>query len=72
MNSTHADALFFGATRDLACKKISPALDAMLTRGQLDAAVIGVARSGWDLDLLKTRARTSLENEINALRPGHQ
>ena len=43
-----SDALvFFGATGDLACKKIYPALQAMVWRGQLDMPIIGVARSGW-------------------------
>ncbi len=62
MNPTHSDALvFFGATGDLAYKKIFPALQAMLKRGHLDVPVIGVAKTGWDLDQLKARARDSLE-----------
>src|SRR3989449_2733299 len=62
MNSTHSDALvFFGATGDLAYKKIFPALQAMLKRGHLDVPVIGVAKTGWNLDQLKARARASLE-----------
>ena len=62
MNATHSDALvFFGATGDLAYKKIFPALQAMLKRGHLDAPVIGVAKTGWNLDQLKARARESLE-----------
>ena len=40
-----ADAfVFFGATGDLAYKKIFPALQAMIKRGNLDVPVIGVAR----------------------------
>ncbi len=36
MNSNHSDALvFFGATGDLAYKKIFPALQAMLKRGHV-------------------------------------
>src|SRR5467141_256018 len=64
MNSaaTHSDALvFFGATGDLAYKKIFPALQAMLTRGNLDVPVIGVAKTGGKLDQLKASARDSLE-----------
>jgi glucose-6-phosphate 1-dehydrogenase len=62
MNNAHSDALvFFGATGDLAYKKIFPALQAMLRRGHLDVPVIGVAKAGWDLDQLKARARDSLE-----------
>jgi glucose-6-phosphate 1-dehydrogenase len=61
-NSTHADTLvFFGATGDLAYKKIFPALQAMVKRGTLNVPVIGVARGGWNLDKLKDRAKDSLE-----------
>ncbi len=57
-----SDALvFFGATGDLAYKKIFPALQAMIRRGTLDMPVIGVAKAGWNLDRLKARARDSLE-----------
>ena len=42
-----SDALvFFGATGDLASKKIFPALQAMVKRGHLDVPVIGVAKAG--------------------------
>jgi glucose-6-phosphate 1-dehydrogenase len=59
---SHSDALvFFGATGDLAYKKIFPALQSMLKRGHLDVPVIGVAKAGWNLDQLKARAKDSLE-----------
>src|SRR3974390_115863 len=62
MNSTHSDTLvFFGATGDLAYKKIFPALQAMIKRGTLSVPVIGVAKAGWNLDQLKDRAKESLE-----------
>jgi glucose-6-phosphate 1-dehydrogenase len=62
MDTGHSDALvFFGATGDLAYKKIFPALQAMAKRGRLNVPVIGVARSGWDLDRLRARARDSVE-----------
>src|ERR1700722_12777628 len=62
MSDSHSDALvFFGATGDLAYKKIFPALQAMIKRGHLDAPVIGVAKAGWNLDQLKARAKDSLE-----------
>ncbi|MEP7208846.1 MAG: glucose-6-phosphate dehydrogenase [Casimicrobiaceae bacterium] len=58
----HADALvFFGATGDLAYKKIFPALQAMVKRGRLDVPVIGVAKAGWNLEQLQARARDSVE-----------
>jgi glucose-6-phosphate 1-dehydrogenase len=62
MDTNHSDALvFFGATGDLAYKKIFPSLQAMLKRGHLDVPVIGVAKAGWSLDQLKARAKDSLE-----------
>ena len=62
MAAEHCDALvFFGATGDLAYKKIFPSLQAMLKRGNLNVPVIGVAKSGWNLDQLKARAKDSLE-----------
>jgi glucose-6-phosphate 1-dehydrogenase len=62
MSALHSDALvFFGATGDLAYKKIFPALQAMVKRGHLNVPVIGVAKAGWNLDQLKARARDSLE-----------
>jgi glucose-6-phosphate 1-dehydrogenase len=61
MTTQHSDALvFFGATGDLAYKKIFPALQAMVKRGSLDVPVIGVAKSGWTIDQLKDRAKDSL------------
>ncbi|HWX20737.1 MAG TPA: glucose-6-phosphate dehydrogenase, partial [Candidatus Binatia bacterium] len=62
MNSSHSDTLvFFGATGDLAYKKIFPALQAMVKRGTLNLPVIGVAKAGWNLDQLKARAKDGLE-----------
>src|ERR1700756_2280387 len=62
MTSIQSDALvFFGATGDLAYKKIFPALQAMVKRGHLNVPVIGVAKAGWNLDQLRARAKDSLE-----------
>src|SRR5665213_4377733 len=62
MSNVHSDALvFFGATGDLAYKKIFPALQSMVKRGNLNVPVIGVAKAGWNLDQLKARAKDSLE-----------
>ena len=50
MNIPHSDALvFFGASGDLAYKKIFPSLQAMVKRGHLDVPVIGVAKAGWNV-----------------------
>lgn len=60
---TSSDALvFFGATGDLAYKKIFPALQKLAKRGILDIPVIGVAKSGWNLQQLRERARSSVED----------
>src|ERR1700740_2603106 len=62
MTNFHSDALvFFGATGDLAYKKIFPSLQAMVKRGNLNIPVIGVAKAGWTLDQLRARAKDSLE-----------
>jgi glucose-6-phosphate 1-dehydrogenase len=60
MNQLQSDALvFFGATGDLAYKKVFPALQEMIKRGTLAVPVIGVAKSGWNLPQLQARARDS-------------
>jgi glucose-6-phosphate 1-dehydrogenase len=60
--NSHSDAfVFFGATGDLAYKKIFPALQAMVKRGHLNVPVIGVAKAGWTLDQFRARAHDSLE-----------
>ena len=62
MNNSHSDTLvFFGATGDLAYKKIFPALQAMVRRDTLNVPIIGVAKAGWNLDQLKARAKDSVE-----------
>ena len=56
-----SDALvFFGATGDLAYKKIFPSLQGMIQHGTLSVPVIGVAGSGWTIEQLRDRARASL------------
>jgi glucose-6-phosphate 1-dehydrogenase len=58
MQANLSDAfVFFGATGDLAHKKIFPALQNMVKQGSLQVPVIGVAKSGWNLDQLRDRAR---------------
>src|SRR5690242_941953 len=62
MTQSAGDALvFFGATGDLAYKKIFPALHRMARRGNLNIPVIGVAKSGWTIDQLRARAEESVE-----------
>jgi glucose-6-phosphate 1-dehydrogenase len=62
MSAPRSDAfVFFGATGDLAFKKIFPALNAMVKRDGMDLPIIGIARAGWNLDKLRERARASIE-----------
>ena len=56
-----ADALvLFGATGDLMQRKIYPALQALVRRGELDVPVIGVARGRWSVERLRALIRDSL------------
>lgn len=62
MTEARSDALvLFGATGDLMHRKIYPALQALVQRGELNVPIIGVARTGWNLDRLRARVRDSLE-----------
>ena len=62
MSNGKADALvFYGATGDLAYKKIFPALQGMIRRGALDVPIIAVAKEPWTVEQLRARARDSLE-----------
>lgn len=61
MATQRSDALvFFGATGDLAYKKVFPALFALHKAGRLTVPIIGVAKAGWNLEQLINRAKESL------------
>jgi glucose-6-phosphate 1-dehydrogenase len=61
MSAPRSDGLvIFGASGDLAYKKIFPALHAMARRGRLETPVVGVARSDWTLEQFRERVRTSV------------
>ena len=65
-----SDALvFFGATGDLADKKIFPALQAMARRGHLDFPVVGVAKSGSTREQLVERAKASVAEHGGGVDP---
>ena len=58
---SRADALvLFGATGDLVRKKLIPAIYELARAGRLGIPVIGVARSDWDDQRLRTHARDVL------------
>ena len=64
MSKIDSDAfVFFGATGDLAYKKIFPALQAMAKCGNLDVPVVGVARGEGGLDKLRERAHQSIAEQ---------
>ncbi len=59
--STRSDALvLFGATGDLAYKKIFPSLERLEIENELDMPVIGVASSEWNAEKLRDRAKQSI------------
>ena len=67
MSEIHSDALvFFGATGDLARKKVYSALEALTRHGRLNIPIIGIAHSGWTIDLLRQRIHDELKQ-----RPGY-
>ncbi|HLX29143.1 MAG TPA: glucose-6-phosphate dehydrogenase [Casimicrobiaceae bacterium] len=66
-DASSSDALvFFGATGDLAYKQIFPALQALVQREHLRIPIIGVARSGWDIERLRARALDSVQHHGGA------
>jgi glucose-6-phosphate 1-dehydrogenase len=54
--------VFFGATGDLAYKKIFPALLGLVRLGHIQVPIVGVAKSGWDLERFREHARDSIES----------
>jgi glucose-6-phosphate 1-dehydrogenase len=62
VTASRADALVvYGATGDLAYKKIFPSLQRLIHRGALDVPIVCVARRGWTLEQLRARVKESLE-----------
>ena len=62
MAADGVDALvIFGATGDLAKLETFPALVGLVERGVLDVPVVGVAKSGWDLEQFREYAAASLK-----------
>jgi len=62
MDNVRSDTLvFFGATGDLAYKKIFSNLQAMIKRGNLNVPVIGVAKAGWNLEQFHARIKDAVE-----------
>ena len=53
--------VFFGASGDLAQKKIFPALQALAGDGRLDIPVIGIARSNWSDAHFREHAKAAIQ-----------
>jgi glucose-6-phosphate 1-dehydrogenase len=70
MTPPRSDAfVFFGASGDLAYKKIFPALYQMEKRGRLDMPVVGVAKSDWNIQQFRARAEDSLKTHNVETKP---
>lgn len=68
MTTRQMDALvIFGATGDLAKLETFPALVGLVDRGLLDVPVVGVAKTGWDLEQFRAYAEASLT--LNGMDP---
>jgi glucose-6-phosphate 1-dehydrogenase len=61
--------VFYGATGDLAFKKIFPAMQRMVREGLLDVPVIGIARGGNSLEALQARAEESVTKHGGGVDP---
>ncbi len=61
-----ADAfLLFGATGDLARKKLLPALYELTLEGRADMPIVGIARSEWSDDDMRDRVRESVRSKVD-------
>ena len=68
MATDRVDALvIFGATGDLAKLETFPALVGLVERGVLNVPIVGVAKSGWNLDQFRDYAAQSLR--LNGMDP---
>jgi glucose-6-phosphate 1-dehydrogenase len=63
MSNPESDAIvFFGASGDLAYKQIFPSLLRLVRDEGVHVPIVGVAKSGWNLEQLKNRAKESIEH----------
>ena len=62
--------MLFGATGDLAKRKLFPALYHLVRRGELTVPVVGVARSDWTDEDFRQHARKSIEENVDGRRRG--
>lgn len=68
MSSRPTDAfVLFGASGDLARKKLFPSLYRLAQSSRLDVAVVGVALDDWDDSDLRSYAQESIEQAVGAV-----
>ena len=68
--TNQSDALvFFGATGDLAYKKVFPAIQTLIQHGHLDVPVVGVAKAGWTLEQFQAGRATASRSTAASTRP---
>jgi glucose-6-phosphate 1-dehydrogenase len=60
--------VLFGATGDLAKRKLFPALQRLAERDRLPDTVVGIGRSAWDVEALRAHARSMLPLDTEAQR----
>ena len=67
MSNQESDAIvFFGASGALAYKQIFPSLLRLVRDEGINVPIVGIAKSGWNLDDLRNRARASLDEHGGA------
>ncbi len=63
-----ADAfLLFGATGDLARKKLLPALYELTVEGRVDMPIVGIARSDWSDDDMRDRVGEAVRAKVDSV-----
>ncbi len=68
MSEQRSDVLvLFGATGDLAHKKIFPALYSMVKRGSLTEPVVGIAYDDWTVEQLVERAHDGIKTALGTV-----
>lgn len=68
MTNTRSDTfVLFGATGDLAHKKIFPALYTLVARDMLHEPIIGIAFDDWNKDKLLERARDGIAKAVGSI-----
>jgi glucose-6-phosphate 1-dehydrogenase len=69
VSAVDSDAIvLFGATGDLAKRKLFPALHRLAEQDRLPSTVVGIGRSAWDVETLREHARSMLPTDTEVQR----